>query len=141
MLQKQTEETALRSNKGIMTIEELIKEREFYYFNELAKIPHGSRNTKKISDFCVNWAKEHDLEYHQDKLNNIIIIKEASKGREADEPVILQGHLDMVCEKEEGVKKDMAREGLDLYIDEDYLKARGTTLGADDGIEIGRAHV
>ena len=119
-----------------MTIEELVKEREFYYFNEIAKIPHGSRNTKQISDFCANWAKEHGFEYHQDKLNNIIIIKEASEGREADEPVILQGHLDMVCEKEEGVKKDMTREGLDLYIDEDYLKARGTTLGADDGIAV-----
>jgi dipeptidase D len=117
-------------------LQELTKERLFYYFSELAKIPHGSRNTKQISDYCVRFAKERGLEYHQDELNNVIIIKKASKGRENDEPLILQGHLDMVCEKAEGVTKDMTAEGLDLFIDGDFLGAEGTTLGGDDGIAV-----
>ena len=119
-----------------MLLQELTKDRVFYYFSELAKIPHGSRNTKKISDYCVSFAKEHGLEYHQDDLNNVIIIKQASQGRENDDPIILQGHLDMVCEKAEGITKDMSVEGSDLVIDGDYLKANGTTLGGDDGIAV-----
>ena len=119
-----------------MDLEELIKDRVFYYFSCLSKIPHGSRNTKQISDHCVDWAKQHGFEYHQDKFNNLIIIKEASKGREDDDPIILQGHLDMVCEKADGIDKDMSAEGLDLFIDGDFLKAKGTTLGGDDGIAI-----
>ena len=119
-----------------MLLQELTKDRVFYYFSELAKIPHGSRNTKKISDYCVSFAKEHGLEYHQDDLNNVIIIKQASQGRENDDPIILQGHLDMVCEKAEGITKDMSVEGPDLVIDGDYLKANGTTLGGDDGIAV-----
>ena len=119
-----------------MDLEELIKDRVFYYFSCLSKIPHGSRNTKQISDHCVDWAKQHGFEYHQDEYNNLIIIKEASKGREDDDPIILQGHLDMVCEKADGIDKDMSLEGLDLFIDGDFLKAKGTTLGGDDGIAI-----
>ena len=119
-----------------MTLQELTKDRLFYYFSELAKIPHGSRNTKQISDYCASWAKEHGFEYHQDELNNLIVIKEASDDRQDDEPIILQGHLDMVCEKADGIVKDMSSEGLDLYVDGDYLKARGTTLGGDDGIAV-----
>ena len=97
-----------------MLLQELTKERVFYYFSELAKIPHGSRNTKQISDYCVRFAIDRGFEYHQDELNNVIMIKEASEGREDDEPLILQGHLDMVCEKAEGITKDMSIEGLDL---------------------------
>ena len=119
-----------------MDLQQLIKDRVFYHFSCLSKIPHGSRNTKQISDHCVDWAKQHGFEYHQDEYNNLIIIREASKGRESDAPIILQGHLDMVCEKAEGIKKDMAMEGLDLYIDGDFLKAKGTTLGGDDGIAV-----
>ena len=119
-----------------MDLQELIKDRVFYYFSCLAKIPHGSRNTKQISDYCATWAKQHRFEYHQDEFNNLIIIKEASTGRENDDAIILQGHLDMVCEKAEGIDKDMSVEGLDLFIDGDFLKAKGTTLGGDDGIAI-----
>ena len=119
-----------------MDLQELIKDRVFYYFSCLAKIPHGSRNTKQISDYCATWAKQHGFEYHQDEFNNLIIIKEASTGRENDDAIILQGHLDMVCEKAEGIDKDMSVEGLDLFIDGDFLKAKGTTLGGDDGIAI-----
>ncbi len=108
----------------------------FYFFEELCKIPHGSGNTKGVSDFCVEFAKERGLECHQDDANNIIIIKEATKGYENAEPIIIQGHLDMVCEKEVDCTKDMDKEGLDLYVDGDFLKAKGTTLGGDDGIAV-----
>lgn len=110
--------------------------RVFYYFNEICQIPHGSGNTKAVSDYCVQFAKEHGLEYYQDSLNNVIIIREASKGYEFHKPYIIQGHLDMVCEKEAEYTIDFEKEGLDLYEEQGYLKARGTTLGADDGIAI-----
>lgn len=113
--------------------------RVFHYFEEIAAIPHGSRNTKQISDYCKQWAIDHDLEYYQDNSNNVIIIKDASAGRENEEPIIIQGHLDMVCEKAEGVNKDMDVEGLDLIVDGDVLKANGTTLGGDDGIAVAMA--
>ena len=111
----------------------------FQYFEEIAAIPHGSRNTKAISDYLVSFAKAHDLEYYQDELNNVVIIKEASAGYEAADPIIIQGHMDMVCEKENGCEIDFEKDGLDLYVDGDFLKARGTTLGGDDGIAIAYA--
>ncbi len=111
----------------------------FRFFEEMCQIPHGSGNTKAISDYCVNFAKERNLEYHQDDVNNVIIIKEASKGYENSEPIIIQGHLDMVCEKDAGCTKDMDTEGLDLYVDGDFLRAKGTTLGGDDGIAVSYA--
>lgn len=111
-------------------------ERVFYYFQRICEIPHGSGNTKKISDFCVDFARKNGLSYVQDSLNNIIIVKEASALYEKVAPVILQGHLDMVCEKTADCKKDMETEGLDLCIDGDKLYAKGTTLGGDDGIAI-----
>lgn len=120
-------------------LENLQPSRVFYYFEELCKIPHGSRNTKQISDFCVAFAKEHALEYRQDADNNVIIIKEASAGYENAEPVIIQGHLDMVCEKTADCPKDMEKEGLDLYIEGDLLRAKETTLGGDDGIAVAMA--
>ena len=111
----------------------------FHYFEELCAIPHGSGNTKAVSDWCAAFAKARGLEYHQDALNNIIIIKEAAPGYEGAEPVILQGHLDMVCEKEPSCPKDLEREGLDLEADGDFVTARGTTLGGDDGIAVAMA--
>ena len=108
----------------------------FRFFEEMCAIPHGSRNTKAISDWCVAFARERGLEYHQDESNNVIIIKEATPGYENAKPVILQGHLDMVCEKEAGCSKDMSREGLDLAVEGDYVYAKGTTLGGDDGIAV-----
>lgn len=112
-------------------IANLEPKRVFYYFDEISKIPHGSGNTKEISDYLVNFAKSHNLEYRQDALNNVIIWK-SGKGK----PVIIQGHMDMVCEKEPGCTKDMDKEGLDLYVDGDFIKANGTTLGGDDGIAV-----
>ena len=109
------------------------------YFADLCAIPHGSGNTKAVSDYCVRFAEAHGLEVHQDALNNVIIICPATEGCEAAEPVILQGHLDMVTEKTADCPLDMTRDGLDLALDGDYLYARGTTLGGDDGIAVAMA--
>lgn len=111
----------------------------FKYFEEMAAIPHGSRNTKAISDYLVDFAKKYNLEHYQDELNNVVIIKEATPGYEAADPIIIQGHMDMVCEKENGCDIDFEKDGLDLYVDGDFLKARGTTLGGDDGIAVAYA--
>ncbi len=118
----------------IMKILETIEPKEvFKYFEEICNIPHGSGNTKQISDYIVSFAKERGLEYYQDELNNVIIIKD---GNAQGEPLILQGHIDMVCQKETDCTKDMEKEGLDIYVDGDYVKAHKTTLGGDDGIAV-----
>ena len=117
----------------------LESERVFDYFEEICSIPHGSRNTKQISDYLVYFAKEHELEVYQDESNNIVIVQPATVGYEAADPIIIQGHMDMVCEKESDHEIDFEKDGLDLYVDGDFLKARGTTLGGDDGIAVAYA--
>lgn len=114
-------------------------ERVFYYFEELSKIPRGSGNTKQVSDYCVEFAKEQGLRWIQDEKNNVIIFKDGSKGREAEEPVILQGHLDMVCEKNMDCDHDFTKDGLRLMTEGDMIWADRTTLGGDDGIAIAYA--
>ena len=116
--------------------EGLKPERVVYYFEEICKIPHGSGNTKAISDYCVAFAKAHGLEWIQDAMGNVILFKGGVKGYEDADPVILQGHMDMVCEKESGVEFDFETEGLTLFVDGDFLRAKGTTLGGDDGIAL-----
>lgn len=117
-------------------LEHLEPKSVFHFFEELCAIPHGSYNTKLVSDWLVAFAKERGLEHYQDELNNVIIIKEASAGYENADPVILQGHMDMVCEQAPDCTKDMATEGLDLAVDGDTVLAKGTTLGGDDGIAV-----
>ncbi|MDY3929432.1 MAG: aminoacyl-histidine dipeptidase [Clostridia bacterium] len=111
----------------------------FKYFYEVSKIPRSSGNTKAVSDYCVQFAKEQSLWYKQDKFNNIIIKKPAYEGYEGKPPVIIQGHLDMVCEKTSQTKIDFEKDGLNLLIDGDMIYADGTTLGADDGIAVAYA--
>lgn len=111
----------------------------FSYFEEICSIPHGSYNIAKISDYLVNFAKERNLQYTQDKAGNVILIKEATEGYEDKEPVIIQGHMDMVAVKEEGCDKDMLTEGLDLVVEGDWISANGTSLGGDDGIAVAYA--
>jgi len=111
-------------------------EKVFGFFESICQIPHGSGNTQQLSDWLVSFAKERDLEVHQDELGDVIIIKEASAGYEGSEPVIIQGHMDMVCNQEESCSKNMATEGLDLAVDGDLIFAEGTTLGGDDGIAV-----
>jgi len=108
----------------------------FHYFEEICKIPHGSHNEKGISDYIRNWALGLGLEVFQDNLHNIIIKKLGTTGYEAAPAVILQGHLDMVCEKNADVEFDFEKDALDIYVDGDFVKARGTTLGADNGIAV-----
>ncbi len=110
--------------------------RVFYFFEEISKIPRGSGNTEKIADYIEAFAKERKLFYRRDGANNVVIKKIGSCGRENEAPVILQGHTDMVIATEDSVKRDMESEGLMLYIDGEYLRAKGTTLGADDGIAV-----
>ena len=108
----------------------------FNYFEQICSIPHGSRNTKQISDFCVSFAKEHNLKYSQDESNNIIIWKDGTNGYENSPSVIIQGHLDMVCEKEHDCDIDFEKDGLSLIVDGDDIHADRTTLGGDDGIAV-----
>lgn len=111
----------------------------FGYFEKLCSIPHGSRNTKAISDYLVSFAKEQGLRYIQDESNNVILFQEGTAGYEDHPPVILQGHMDMVCEKDEGCPLDMAVDGLDVTHDGECVFANGTTLGGDDGIAVAYA--
>ena len=122
-----------------LVLEKIDYKKVFYYFEEISSIPRGSKNNKEISDYLVGFAKEHGLEYIQDEFLNVIIIKEASKGKEHCEAVVLQGHMDMVCEKESDVMHDFTKEGLDLKIEGDFIHAKGTTLGADDGVALAYA--
>ena len=108
----------------------------FGYFEEICSMPHGSGNTKIISDYLVNFAKEQGLEYIQDELNDVIIFVPGTCGMEDHTPVIIQGHMDMVCEKDADCPIDMDKEGLDIAHDGEYIFAKGTTLGGDDGIAV-----
>ena len=111
----------------------------FAWFERLCAIPHGSHHTKAISDYLVAFARERGLACRQDAANNVVIRKAASAGYENAPVVMLQGHIDMVCEKDADCGKDMETEGLDLFVDGDVIGARGTTLGGDDGIAVAMA--
>lgn len=113
--------------------------RVFQYFEEIAAIPHGSGNTKAISEYCVSFAKSHGLSVNCDEIGNVIIRKPATKGYENHPTVILQGHLDMVCEKSPDSEHDFEKDGLELGVDGDWLFANNTTLGGDDGIAVAMA--
>ena len=111
----------------------------FKYFEEICAIPHGSKNTKLISDYLVAFAVKQGLRYIQDEANNVILFQEGTCGMEDHPPVILQGHMDMVCEKDADCPIDMATQGLDITHDGHSIYARGTTLGGDDGIAVAMA--
>lgn len=112
------------------------KSRVFYYFEEICKIPHGSKNMTKIADFCVDFANKHNLKFVRDDANNVIIYKNGTKGYEESAPVILQGHLDMVCQKTPNSDINFETDGLKVFVDGDFIKAQDTTLGADNGIAV-----
>lgn len=117
-------------------LEGLKPEKVFYYFEEISKIPRGSKNEKQISDYLYNLAKEKSWEVVQDSALNIIIKKPATRGYENAPAVILQGHMDMVCEKNRGIDHDFEKAPIKLRIVDDYIYATGTTLGADNGIAV-----
>ena len=114
-------------------------ERVFYYFEQICSMPHGSGNTRQISDYLANFAAQQGLRYVQDDLNNVIIFAPGTCGLEDRPAVILQGHMDMVCQKDPDCSIDMETQGLDLTHDGTFVFARGTTLGGDDGIALAYA--
>ena len=117
-------------------LEDLEPKKVFEYFEKIASIPHGSRNTKQISDYLVSFAKERNLKYVQDDSGNVIIFKDGTKGYENSPSLIIQGHMDMVCEKTSDCNINFEKDGLRLAKTDDYIYAEGTTLGGDDGIAV-----
>lgn len=118
-------------------LEGLTPKEVFHYFDILSSIPRGSSHEKQVSDWFVQFAKERNLEVWQDPIyNNILIRKPGTPGYEDSPTVIFHGHMDMVCKKELGVEHDFLKDGLDLVIKDGYVRAKGTTLGADNGIGI-----
>ena len=114
-------------------------ERVLYYFEEITRIPHGSRNTKQISDWLVDFAKARGLRWVQDQVNNVVIYKEGTPGYEHHPTVILQGHMDMVAEKTKESSINFTKDPLELRTDGNDIWAEGTTLGGDDGIAVAYA--
>ena len=114
----------------------LLENRTFYYFDKLTKIPRCSCEEEKIRDYLVSFAKDHNLEYRTDAIGNVVIVKEATEGYEDVDSIILQGHMDMVCEKTPECSIDFSKDPIKYEIDGDYIIARETTLGADNGIAV-----
>lgn len=111
----------------------------FHYFEEICGIPHTSFHEKQLSDYLVSFAKEKNLYHEQDDLGNVLIIAPATEGYEETEPIILQGHIDMVGDKAPDCDIDLEKDGLRLGIDGDWIYAKDTTLGGDDGIAVAYA--
>ena len=119
---------------GILFMEFDLSKPQCFYFKQIADIPRGSRNEKAVSDYIVEFAIQHGLEWKQDEVFNVMVFKPASTGYEEAPAVMLQAHLDVVCEKNKDVVHDFTKDPVDLYVDEEgFLRARGTTLGCDDG--------
>ena len=114
-------------------------EKVFYYFEEISRIPRGSGNEKAISDYLVSFAKSKNLEVIQDSSYNVIIKKPATKGYENSPIVVIQGHMDMVCEKNNSKVHNFQTDPIELVVEGDFVKANGTTLGADNGIAVAYA--
>lgn len=117
-------------------LENLEPSRVFYYFEEISRIPRGSGNEEEVAKYIESFAKERGLYVLRDKMSNVFIKKEASKGCEAFPSVLLQGHTDMVCEKNSDTVHDFLNDPIKLVLDGDRISADGTTLGADDGIAV-----
>ncbi len=120
-------------------LKELKPGKVFQFFEEICQIPHGSGHVDAISDYLVAFARDRDLEYHQDKWKNVILMKEATAGYEDADPVMIQGHMDMVAVADDDADIDMQKDPLRLGVDGDFVYARGTSLGGDDGIAVAYA--
>ncbi|MFX3625628.1 MAG: aminoacyl-histidine dipeptidase [Ectobacillus sp.] len=121
------------------TIAQLTQHPVFHFFKQISDIPRGSGNEKQISDYLVHFANERNLEAVQDEALNVIIKKPATAGYENAPAIIIQGHMDMVCEKNKGTTHDFEKDPIQLRIDGDMLYATDTTLGADNGIAVAYA--
>ena len=115
-------------------LEQLYNERFFYFFEELTRIPRGSGNTREVSEYVCSFAEKNGLSYRKDEKGNVLVIKEAAPGYEESSTVMLQGHLDMVCEKNMTSQHNFMTDPLPLAIMDDYIYSKNTSLGADDGI-------
>ncbi len=104
------------------------------FFSEILQVPRPSKKEEKIITYLENFARERNLECKKDKAKNVLIIKPAAEGKEDIGAVVLQSHIDMVCEKNSNTVHDFENDPIDAYIDGEWIKARGTTLGADNGI-------
>lgn len=122
-----------------MILDHLEPKKVFRYFEEICSIPHGSYHTDKIANYIVGFAKNHKLEYIKDSYNNVVIKKNASENYTGNSTVIIQGHLDMVCAKDDSTDIDFENQGIDIEYDDEYIFAKGTTLGGDDGIAVAMA--
>lgn len=111
-------------------------DRVFEYFYKIASIPHGSGNTKALSDYCARHAEKFGRRVYREDNGNLIVYVDGTQGYESSEAVILQGHIDMVCDQTECCEKDMSREGIEVLNDGEYIFAKDTTLGGDDGIAV-----
>ena len=129
----------MKDGQYMRILENLEPKEVFYFFEEICRIPHGSGNIDAISDYLKEFAAKRGLFCIQDDVKNIIIIKEATEGYENEEPVIIQGHMDMVAVKKPDCDIDMKKEGLRLAINGDKIYAKGTSLGGDDGIAVAYA--
>ena len=110
------------------------------YFEEISAIPRGSGKEGAVADYICQFAKEHGLEYYRDDAQNVLVRKPGSKGYEDVPALMLQGHTDMVCVKLPESSHDFEKDPLQLEIVDGKLKAKGTTLGADDGIACALEH-
>ena len=121
------------------TLEGLEPKSVFRFFEDISAIPRGSWNERQISDYMVGFAEQRGLNAYQDKALNVIIYKPGTAGYENSQPVIVQAHMDMVCEKNAGTEHDFEKDPLKLVVDGDYIRASGTTLGADNGVGVAYA--
>ena len=117
-------------------LKNLNPEKVFAFFEEISAVPRGSGHNDAIKEYCENFAKHRNLKYISDEAGNVIIFKDASDDCKSTEPVIIQGHLDMVWEKDSSSNINFETDGLELCVDGDFICAKGTTLGADDGIAV-----
>jgi len=118
------------------TIRGVKNERPFYYFEQISKIPRASRNERAIADYLVGFAQERGLSCYRDEVNNVLIVKNATQGRENDPSIMLQAHTDMVTEKNVGTAHCFDTDPIELVQEGNILHAKGTTLGADDGFGV-----
>lgn len=133
---KSANEDEKSGGESLMQNEKLKPEKVFHFFSEISKIPRGSGNMEAVTAYCLRFAKERGLKSYCDEYGNVMIFKDGTKGYEQSKSIILQGHLDMVCEKRPDCSKNMECEGIDIVIDGEYLRADGTTLGGDNGIAV-----
>lgn len=122
-----------------MEIKNLTPQNVWSIFDAMTQVPRPSKKEEKIRQWLVNWAKDHNVECHVDKTGNVLMRVPATPGYEGHPTVVMQGHMDMVCEKNSDVKHDFDNDPLQTYIDGDWVKAKGTTLGADNGIGVALA--